>query len=392
MKRFSNNFFLLVILIIGIFMVTNPQETVWAAAAGINLWATVVLPALIPFFIVADLFVNLGLVNFLEVVLEPLMRPLFRLPGSSSLVIVMGFTSGFPVGAVVTRKLLEDRLLNNEEAERLLCFTNNSSPLFIMGAIGIGILANPLAGYILAVSHYLSNLIIGILLRFKAPRKAAQYASGKKNRLREAIEALYTAQQKNQSGIGKLMGDAIRNSINNIMAIGGFIVVFSVVSHMLSVWGILSQLALWLQKITFFNINFPLALGICKGIFEVTLGAKAVALSNEPLIIQLISISILMAFCGLSIIAQIMSIMAGIKVNWRFFMLARFIQILLSTAITVIAYYLTLILQVPAFIANQYANKILYSYDSWNFSIFLLLLALLILIIMSVIVLYRDKN
>lgn len=392
MKRFSNNFFLLVILIIGLFMVTNPKETVRAAAAGINLWATVVLPALIPFFIVADLVVSLGLVNFLEVILEPLMRPLFRLPGSSSLVIVMGFTSGFPVGAVVTRKLLEDNLLSNDEAERLLCFTNNSSPLFIMGAIGIGILANPLAGYILAVSHYLSNLIIGILLRFKAPRNAAQYTSGKNNRLREAFKALHTAQQKNKSGIGKLMGDAIGNSIHHIMAIGGFIVVFSVISHMLSVWGILSQIALLLQKITFFNITFPLALGICKGIFEVTLGAKAVAVSNEPLLIQLISISVLLAFCGLSIIAQIMSIMAGVQINWRFFMFIRFIQIILATTITIAAYYITLTLQIPAFINNKYADKILYSYNSWNFSIFCLLLGLLILIIMSVIVLYRDRN
>jgi len=51
------------------------------------------------FFIVAELMVSLGFVNFLGVIMEPIMRPLFRLPGCSSLVIVMGFTSGFPIGA-----------------------------------------------------------------------------------------------------------------------------------------------------------------------------------------------------------------------------------------------------------------------------------------------------
>jgi hypothetical protein len=38
---------------------------------GCKLWFTILLPALLPFFIVAELMVSLGFVNFLGVILEP---------------------------------------------------------------------------------------------------------------------------------------------------------------------------------------------------------------------------------------------------------------------------------------------------------------------------------
>ena len=132
MKQYSNLFFLIIILILAVFMIINPDETVRASYDGIKLWSLVVVPALLPFFIVAELLFSLGFVYFLGIVLEPIMQPLFRLPGSSSLVIAMGFTSGFPVGALLSRKLYDEKLLTAEETERLASFTNNSSPLFIL--------------------------------------------------------------------------------------------------------------------------------------------------------------------------------------------------------------------------------------------------------------------
>ena len=138
MKQYSSPFFLIIVLILTLFMIINPDATVEAAAEGLKLWATVVVPALLPFFIAAELMFSLGLVYLLSMFLEPVMQPLFRLPGCSALVVAMGFTSGFPVGALLSRKLYEEKLLTAEETERLTSFTNNSSPLFILGAIGVG--------------------------------------------------------------------------------------------------------------------------------------------------------------------------------------------------------------------------------------------------------------
>lgn len=388
----SKILFLTLTLLIFFFMVLNPQETVNAAAQGINLWALVVLPALLPFFIVAELLVNLGLVNFLGVILEKIMRPLFRLPGSSSLVVVMGFTSGFPIGAVLTRKLFEEKLLNRNEAERLLCFTNNCSPLFIMGAIGIGIFSNPLAGYILAFSHYLSNIMVGILLRFQAADKKS-YPNYSTNLFKKALSELKKSQEKNPLTIGGILGNAIKNSINNVIAIAGFIVVFSVLSHMLCVWGIM-PLIVNLIRLVFspFNINYSLAHGISTGIFEITLGSKAIAASSASLPSQLIWVSVIMAFSGLSIIAQIMSIMSGIPIRWHFYLGNRILQMILSAFLT---YWFCKLFKnniIPVFsIYSWPLSKLLYANNMWHFSIVFLLSGLLFIFLLSIIVLIREK-
>ncbi|MGE5544671.1 MAG: nucleoside recognition domain-containing protein, partial [Bacillota bacterium] len=96
------------------FMIMEPAATLEAAAAGLKLWFRAVLPALFPFFVVCDLMVGLGVVRFLGVILEPVMRPLFRLPGQAGFVVAMGFTSGFPVGAVLTRQLYEKGSLSDD--------------------------------------------------------------------------------------------------------------------------------------------------------------------------------------------------------------------------------------------------------------------------------------
>jgi nucleoside recognition membrane protein YjiH len=80
----------------------------------------------------------------------------------------MGFTSGFPIGASLKSKAcMMKNYLNADEAERLVSFTNNSSPLFILGSsVGVGMFSSPVARiYLLAFSHYLSNSLLGIIWR-----------------------------------------------------------------------------------------------------------------------------------------------------------------------------------------------------------------------------------
>ncbi len=383
MKRYSNLFFLIIILFLTAFMIINPQETVKASASGLKLWFSVLVPALLPFFIVSELMVNLGFVNFLGVVLEPVMRPLFNLPGCSSLVIAMGFTSGFPVGAILSRKLYEENLLTANEAERLVSFTNNSSPLFILGAVGVGMFGSPALGYLLAVSHYLSNLLVGVLWRFKAV-ESSSFIKQSQGLLQKGFASLIEAQGTNDKSIGTLISDAIKNSLNNILAISGFIVIFSIITRMFTVWGLMDVLAESLVNLfSNFNISYQLAYGLGMGIFEITIGANTVTLSSQAQILhQLIAVSLIMAFSGFSVIAQVMSVMAGTPVRLSFYLLSRFIQMILSVIITYTGYYLFIvpIHPVTSFAVPYY--KLMYSFDAWSVSLYCLVTALVIIIIM----------
>jgi len=390
MGNYSRIFFLIIILILTTFMIINPQETVTAAGMGFKLWFSILLPALLPFFIVAELMVSLGFVNFLGVILEPVMRPIFRLPGCSSLVVVMGFTSGFPIGAILSRKLYDENLLTADEAERLVSFTNNCSPLFILGAVGVGMFASPLAGYLLAFSHYLSNILVGIIWRFRGSSQIMSTFRREHSLLQEACQAFW--QHQNTRGIGALLGDAIKNSLNNILAIAGFVIIFSVLTRMLSVWGIMDGIASLLTYLfKAFSLPYPVAYGLGMGMFEITLGTRTVVLATQAdFLYKLAAVSIILAFSGFSIITQVMSIMAGTAVRLSFYMLSRLIQIMLSLVITLLTYKMIVPhLTVSSFTIPYY--KALYSFDAWNISLVCLLIGLVLITLMMLLsLLWQD--
>lgn len=356
--------FLLLVLILTLFMLINPRETVDAAVSGIKLWSSVLLPALFPFFVSSELMVSSGLAAFIGVLLEPVMQPLFRLPGCCSLVVAMGFTSGFPVGAIMTRRLYEENMLKADQAERLVSFTNNSSPLFIIGAVGVGMLSSPLLGYILALAHYFSNLLLGLLWRFRAGPVEVQTP-------REGIwkQACLKLKNYESPGPGKMLGDAIKNSLNNILAIGGFVVFFSLLTRMLSVTGAMEGLAQSLSRLLP-TLTYNMAYALWTGFFEITLGTKNAAAGIEnSLLAQLLIISIILAFSGCSIIAQVMSTVAGLPIRLSFYLQSRLIQMCLSAFFTWLAYNRLALAQVMA-ASSSPLSKLLYSFDAWSLALY----------------------
>lgn len=378
MKQYSSLFFLIIILILTTFMIINPEATVSSATDGIKLWALVVVPALLPFFIAAELLFSLGMVYILGILLEPIMQPLFRLPGCSALVVAMGFTSGFPIGALLSRKLFDENLLTAEETERLASFTNNSSPLFILGAVGIGMFASREIGFLLAFSHYLSNLLVGVLWRSKAVTRIRKPAEDSNNRT--ASIKLLKAKWQNLD-IGSILSEAVKNSINNILAIGGFILIFSVITRMLSLWGVMELLARLIQLPLFFlDISWQEYYGIAMGLFEMTIGTRTIAAANiVSLASQLAAVSIVLAFSGFSVIAQVMSIFAGTPIRLSFYLFSRLMQMFFSCIITLLGYkyWLSSYALLPTLTLEPY--KILYSFDTLTIASYSILSSVLLL-------------
>ena len=83
-------------IIVSSFILASPQESFYAAISGLETWLRVVLPALFPFFAAAEVLIGIGVVDFIAVLLQPVMRPVFRCPGESSFIWAMSATSGYP--------------------------------------------------------------------------------------------------------------------------------------------------------------------------------------------------------------------------------------------------------------------------------------------------------
>ena len=81
------------------FVIRYPDQTFQASFEGLQLWFRIVLPSLLPFFVIAEILMGLGVIHALGVMLEPVMRPLFRVPGVGAFALVMGLVSGNPLGS-----------------------------------------------------------------------------------------------------------------------------------------------------------------------------------------------------------------------------------------------------------------------------------------------------
>lgn len=327
--------FLAVFIVIA--MLIWPQATYQGSLYGLELWATVLVPSLLPFFIITEIILNLGIVNMLGVLLEPIMRPLFNLPGSAAFAVAMGFTSGFPMGAVLTKRLYEENHCNVSESERLIAFTNNSSPLFIMVAVGVGMFHNAELGIILALAHYTSNILYGFFLGRLSPKKNKQF-KGEKNIIVKSIRVLIEA-QNTRKPLGKMMGDAITRGISTITLIGGFVVFYSLLIRLLIASTLLNYIVNFLSSVlAFCGLNTILSSPFATGFWEITLGLKD--LSTQSLTLQEIAVagSILLGWSGLSIQSQVLSVISGTGISTKLYHLGRIFQ---GLAAGLIAFLLT---------------------------------------------------
>lgn len=86
-----------------------PKESFNSALDGLKLWFNVVFPSLLPFFIGSQLLVDLGIVSFIGSLLEPVMRPLFNVPGCGSFSFLISITSGYPIGSKIVADLYQKK-------------------------------------------------------------------------------------------------------------------------------------------------------------------------------------------------------------------------------------------------------------------------------------------
>ncbi|MCK8825755.1 sporulation integral membrane protein YlbJ [Fuchsiella alkaliacetigena] len=311
-----------------------------AALQGLNTWWEVVFPALLPFFIMSEILMGLGAVNFLGALLEPLMRPLFKLPGVGAFAFAMGLAAGYPIGAKITGDLRRQRLCTQVEGERLVAFCNTADPLFLIGAVAVGMFGQPELGVTIAMAHYIACILVGFALRFYQPKTNNQdvkkRARSEKGIIKYSLAELYRARKEDARPLSQLLGDAVIESVNTLLLIGGFIVLFSVITEVLHLIGFTSIVTVVLLPIIEpLNLDQSLILPIISGIMEITNGANLASQSTAPLAQQLSIASGIIAWSGLSVHAQVASMIQDTDIRMKPYFIARFLHAVLAALTTV---------------------------------------------------------
>jgi len=324
-----------------------PRESLEAGLTGVAIWWDVLFPSLFPFFVVSELMLGFGIVHFFGTLLDPLMRPLFRLPGPGGFVMAMGFASGYPVGARLTSRLWDARLVDRGESERLIAFTTTADPIFLIGAVAVGFFHDVTLAPLLAGAHYGGAVLLGLLLRLQS-RAAPPPAGGdarngnapNRSLLLRAFDAMHAARLEDGRPFGALLLDGIQSGLRLVVVVGGLVVFFSVVIEVATLARVVTALQSGVAfALGLLAIPAPLAAAVVNGLFEVTLGAKtAGAASGVSLQAQVAVASFGLSWAGLSVHAQIMSLVSHMPVRYAKYAAAKAVQGLLSGAIAYFAW------------------------------------------------------
>lgn len=303
--KIKKNLIPIFFILFAIFLLIFSNSNLPAIKSGIALWATSIVPSLFPFFVATELLMHTNVIYKIGDTFNFIMKPIFNISGKGSFALLMGIISGYPIGAKIATNFRQQNICTKEECERLLSFTNNSGPLFIIGTVGILMYRNTTIGILLFITHLLGALTVGFTFKFwKLTNTQKIDFSFEKKYYDEKNTTIYN--------LGEVLAESISSSINSILIIGGFVVIFSSIVSILNSSGILNIVEILLTPVfNLLNIDASFISPIFTGFFEITNGINSISsITCKKISINLIFTAFLLGFGGLSVFLQVLSIVS----------------------------------------------------------------------------------
>ena len=325
----KKNIIPIIFLLFTICLIIFSKSNIQAVKNSLNIWVNNVIPSLFPFFIATELLNHTNIPRIIGNMFNKIMRPLFNVPGIGAYALFMGIISGYPVGAKIVTNFRNQNLCTKEEAERLITFTNNSGPLFILGTVGITLFYDSSIGLLLLFTHILSCITVGIIFKFWKSKT-------KEKRNTDVINTNVTF-----NSLGEVLSKSILSAINSIIVIGGFIVLFGIILSILQKTYIFNMLKIALLPIfNLLNIKTEFIIPILTGILELTNGVVSVSsIACKNLTINVIISAFLLGFGGISIMLQVLSIISKSDISIKPYILGKLLHGMLALLYTFFIVY-----------------------------------------------------
>lgn len=204
-------------------MLCCPGIVFEGAQDGLLLWFQIVFPTLFPFMMISSILISSQGFNFICSLAGPLVSRIFSVSKNGSFVILCGFLCGYPMGAKTTADLIHSRKISTAEGRYLLSFCNNTSPAFIINYIAWKIFERKE----LIFPSLLILMSVPVMLSFIF-RKI--YCVNKDLKASEIKEELYMSKFGNERDD---FDSCMMHSLEAIVKVGGYIIVFSVLIKVL---------------------------------------------------------------------------------------------------------------------------------------------------------------
>lgn len=300
-------FFIICIALFVLLFVIFPDIASQGAQDGLLLWFNVIIPSLCPFMIISSMLVKLNVTNFISNIFYPVFHKAFKLSKNGCYPALTGMLSGYPLGAKITADLYKTGAFTLNEAQYIISFCNNASPMFMLEYIGVKCLGLSKPGLMLLII-YLSAFINALAGRLRTEGETAF----KEN----------TNIKKNYSMM-EALDESILSSAVTLVKVGGYIILFSIFTRLLQ--------------------DIITAGGIFKilgaGVLEITTGGEILAKADMPQYFKCILASAFCAFGGMSSVAQTSSEIIGTGIKTGKYILAKLRQSAIAAVLAAVIFY-----------------------------------------------------
>jgi len=201
------------------------------AMLGLMSWYKNMIPALLPFMILTSFLIQTKWDTKIVRPISFILNRFLHVKEELLFVICVGFLCGFPMGSKVVAELYSEKRLTKNEAQYLLCFTNNMSPAYFFGYVC------PIfyKGHSLIFPTFVQfgiPLLYGLLLRYTLYQKSIPFVKNSYISQNEKLVPKITNQSSNEMLTFRKAAVALDNAIQlgmtQITSLGGYMIVFNV--------------------------------------------------------------------------------------------------------------------------------------------------------------------
>lgn len=258
-------------------IIFDTRTAIVSAREGMLLCLQTIIPSLFPFFVLSSV-INSSLLGQNFRLLQPVGQ-ICKIPKGSESLLILGLLAGYPIGAQLITQAYKAGKISKRSALRMLGFCNNVGPAFLFGILA-PLFSSAKTVWVLWGIHIFSALVTGCVL-----------------------PSSETETTHITPSVGISFPQSLQKAIKATAGVCGWVILFRVVLGFCNRW------FLWL---------FPASVQILfSGILEMSNGCVLLHnISNEGE--RFILSGIMLAFGGLCVGMQTISVTEGLGTGWYF--------------------------------------------------------------------------
>ena len=281
------NFILSILaVLITIFIIKNTNKV--NIIESCNLFIHKVFPSLFTMLFISNILINLNLIKYINIPFKYINKKVFRINSNTSYILLISILTGSGGNAKVIENLYNNKFIIKNDIQKILLFSHFINPFFIINNIKYKTL-------LVLFSHYLSNIIIGIIFRNK-------YLSDDEPNIKS-----------NNKSLINILFDSIENTIHISLFILGTIITFNIIST---------------------SINSK----VLSSILEFSSGINYIKTLDISIKLKTILYGSILSFGGICRHMQIYGILSKINIKYIPYLIARIIHSVLTALIIYILY------------------------------------------------------